>query len=141
MVMSLPLQISAAVAGLALYLVLSLLYYRRWDASIRQWLGRRLGTEVRWSKVDASTGLFEGEGNVPALAWSSSSERPLHRQALDAVAIRTTQIVTMVGLGVLPAIAVLGAQILLRFHALLVLGSAIAVIAIFSLYWVGTYRR
>jgi hypothetical protein len=136
--MSNPVHIGLTIVGLLAYLAISLLYHRRWDASIRAALGRRMGTTVRWSKVDGTT--FMGEGDGPVAAWDAQSEGPLRRQVLEALAVRTTQVVVMVLLGAAPAVGLLLLQMALGFHPVLVLISALAVIAIFALYWVGTYR-
>lgn len=138
--MSLGVQIGVSVVWLLGYLALSLLYHRRWDAAIREWLGRKLGATVVWSKVDSRT-LLSGESDGPVRAWDAQSEGSLIRQARNAFAVRSVQVVVMIVLGAAPAVGLLLVQMALKFNPLVLLACAPAVIAIFALYYVGTYRK
>jgi len=141
--MNVPLgiQVGVSLAWLLAYLVLSIRYDRVWDARMRAALSRRLGTDVRWGSIGDTGDPFTDSGGPPTPAWVADGRGTLAQQLKQTVVLRSAQIAVMVLLGCAPAMGLLGAQILLKFHGLVVGATAFAVIAIFSLYWVGTYRR
>ncbi|MBV1856217.1 hypothetical protein [Catellatospora tritici] len=141
MSLSVAAQIAVAIVWLGLYLVLSVRYQRSWDGRMRAALGRRLGTGVGWGRSDGTGDPFTDDSTAAAPVWRAEGTGSLGQQLWQHTVARTAQVAVLVGLGVLPAAALLGLEFLLRFHGLVVLGTALAVIAIFSLFWVGTYRR
>ncbi|MDI1464703.1 hypothetical protein QEZ54_27400 [Catellatospora sp. KI3] len=141
MTLSVAVQIAVAIVWLGLYLVLSVRYQRSWDARMRAALGRRLGTGVGWAQSNGSGDPFTDDTTAGAPVWRAEGTGSLGQQLWQHGVARAAQLAVMVGLGVLPAAALLGVEFLLHFHGLVVLGTALAVIAIFSLFWVGTYRR
>lgn len=139
--MSLSVQIIIAAVWLVAYTAFSVLYHRRWDARLRAALGRRLGLDVRWARPD-EPGAALVDGSTPAgNVWHADTDGPLGRQLVQAATIRTAQIAVMVLGGAVPALALIGLEFLLDFHAVVLLGSLVAIVAVFSLYWVGTYQR
>ncbi|GAA0665648.1 hypothetical protein GCM10010193_16340 [Kitasatospora atroaurantiaca] len=141
--MNVPLgvQVGVSLAWLLAYLVLSIRYDRVWDARMRAALSRRLGVDVQWGSIDGGGDPFSDSGGPPTPAWVADGRGTLVQQLKQTVALRSAQVAVMVLLGCVPPVGLLGLQILLTFHGLVVGATAFAVIAIFSLYWVGTYRR
>jgi hypothetical protein len=141
--MTLPLvaQVVVSAAWLLVYVLLSVLFARRWDARMRAALGRRLGTDVRWARVDASGDPFDSEGTGPTQAWHADGSGSLGRQLGQELAARGAYLAVLVLLGAAPPLGLLGVQFLLHFHALLVLATALLVIPVFSLFWLGRYRQ
>jgi hypothetical protein len=141
MTSSLAAQIAVSTVWFTLYVVLSVLFDRRWDARMRAALGRRLGADVQWARVDASGNLLETEGAGPTHAWHTEGSGSLGRQLGQEMAARGAYLVVLVVLGAAPPLGLLGVALLLNFHALLVLAIALLIIPVFSLFWLGRYRR
>ncbi|GIH03699.1 hypothetical protein Rhe02_17660 [Rhizocola hellebori] len=139
--MSVPVQIIFSAVWLVAYLLMSLRYQRVWDARMRGALGRRLNTRVGWSKVDISEAALTDDSDAPVMAWHADSDGPLLRQLGQGLLVRAAYLAVIVLLGAVPPLALIGLQVLLGFHGLVVLASLVPVIAIFSLFWVGTYRQ
>jgi hypothetical protein len=140
--MTVPLgaQIAVSLLWLLLYVIMSVRYDRRWDARMRAALGRRLGADVRWARVDASGDAFSDDATGAVNAWHADGDGPLGRQLWQEAAARGAYLAVLVVLGALPPLALLGVEFLLGFHALVVLATAFAVIPVFSLFWLGNYR-
>ncbi len=134
-----PLAVS--LTWLVLYLALSVRYDRRWDAGMRAALARRIGADVRWARVDRSGDVFSDDSTGGVRAWHADGDGPLGRQLWQEAAARGAYLAVLVLLGALPPLALLGLEFLLDFHGLIVLGTAFAVIPIFSLFWLGNYRQ
>ncbi|MEV0271316.1 hypothetical protein AB0H43_21270 [Hamadaea sp. NPDC050747] len=128
--MEIPLGVQAAVAvvGLSAYLVLSIVYRRRWDKALRVALGRRLGLDVQWRRVADS-------GDIPIDAWYAETDGPLGKQLGQHLAIRFADIAALVVIGVLPPLALLGLEFLGHFHGAVIGLTAFAVIPVFGVYW------
>lgn len=139
--MSVPVQIVISGVWLAAYLWMSLRYQRVWDTRLREALGRRLNTRVGWSKVDTSEAALTDDSDPPVMAWHADSDGPLLRQLGQGLVVRAAYLAVVVLLGAVPPLALIGLQVLLGFHGLVLLATLVPVIAIFSLFWVGTYRR
>jgi hypothetical protein len=139
--MSVPVQIAISVVWLAAYLWMSLRYQRVWDASMRAALGRRLNARVGWSKVDTSEAALTDDSDPAVMAWHADTDGPLLRQLGQGLVVRAAYLAVIVLLGAVPPLALIGLQVLLDFHGLVLLASLVPVIAIFSLFWVGTYRQ
>ena len=141
--MTVPLgaQLAVSLTWLVLYIVLSVRYDRRWDARLRAALGRRIGTDVRWARVDQSGDVFSDDSTGGVNAWHTGGDGPLGRQLWQEAAARGAYLAVLVVLGALPPLALLGLEFLLDFHGLIVLGTAFAVIPVFSLFWLGNYRQ
>jgi hypothetical protein len=138
--MSIIVQAVISVLWLTAYTVMSVRYQRVWDARMRASLGRRLGTDVRWARVDRNEGALTEDGDPAVMAWHTDGDGPLLRQLGQGLLVRAAYLAVIVVLGAVPPLALIGLQILAGFHALVLLGSLLAVIAVFSLFWVGTYR-
>lgn len=139
--MPVPVQIVISGVWLAAYLWMSLRYQRVWDARLRRSLGRRLDTRVGWSKVDTSEAALTDDSDPPVRAWHADSDGPLLRQLGQGLVVRAAYLAVVTVLGALPPLALIGVQLLLSFNGLVLLATLVPVIAIFSLFWVGTYRR
>jgi hypothetical protein len=124
----LAIQAAVAVAGLCAYLVLSIVYRRRWDKALRAALGRRLGLDVQWRKVASA-------GEIPTDAWYAETGGPLAKQAWQHFVVRSADIGILIVLGVLPPVALLGLEFLVHFHGAVVGATAFAVIPIFGVFW------
>jgi hypothetical protein len=139
--MSITVQIIISALWLAAYVAMSVRYQRVWDARLRAALGRRIGADVRWAKVDGGAGALTDDGGPPVTAWHTDGDGPLLRQLGQGLLVRSAYLAVLVLLGALPPLALIGLQLLAGFHPLILLASLVPVIAIFSLFWVGTYRR
>jgi len=138
--MSIIVQVIISVVWLAAYTVMSVRYQRVWDARMRAALGRRLGVGVRWAKVDRNEGAITDDGDPAVMAWHTDGDGPLLRQLGQGLLVRGAYLLVIVVLGALPPLALIGLQLLAGFNPLVLLASLLPVIAIFSLFWVGTYR-
>lgn len=126
--MMFALQAVVAVVGLLGYLALCLAYRRRWDAAIRAALSRRIGADVQWRWVSNT-------GYRPRWQWHVDEDASLGRMAARTAVVSGTQYATMAILGALPAFALLGLELLLNFHALVLLATAFLVIPIASIFF------
>jgi hypothetical protein len=124
----LVIQVVTMMVGLTAYLVLSIVYRRRWDRALRVVLGRRMGLDVRWARV-------ADMGENPTDNWYAETDGPLAKQAWQGLVIRAADIATLVVLGVLPPLALLGLELVTDFHGLVVGATAFLVIPIFGIYW------
>lgn len=124
----LAVQAAVAVAGLAGYLALSIVYRRRWDGALRAALGRRMGLRVGWARVS-------DVGENPEDHWYAQTDGPLLRQAWQGAVVRAADIAALVVLGVLPPVALLGVEYVAGFHAAVLGGTAFLVIPIFGVFW------
>jgi hypothetical protein len=138
--MSIIMQIVISVLWLAAYTVMSVRYQRVWDARLRAALGRRLGVNVRWAKVDGDEAALTDDSDPAVMAWHTDGDGPLLRQLGQGLLVRGAYLLVIIVLGAVPPLALIGLQLLAGFHALVLLASLLPVIAIFSLFWVGTYR-
>jgi hypothetical protein len=138
--MSIIAQAIISVLWLTVYTVMSVRYQRVWDARMRAALGRRLGVDVRWAKVDGNEAAFTDDSDPAVMAWHTDGDGPLLRQLGQGLLVRGAYLLVIIVLGALPPLALIGLQLLAGFHPLVLLASLLAVIAIFSLFWVGTYR-
>src|SRR5215218_6897805 len=110
MAVPLGVQVATMMVGLTAYLMLSLVYRRRWDRALRAGLGRRLGLDVGWARV-------ADLGENPRDAWYAETDGPLAKQAWQGLVIRAADIAALVVLGVLPPVALLGLEFVTEFHA------------------------
>jgi len=137
----LAIQVATMLAGLIAYLMLSIVYRRRWDRALRASLGltallaarrerspARLGLDVRWARV-------ADLGDNPRDAWYAETDGPLARQAWQGLVIRAADIAALVVLGVLPPLGLLGLEFLTDFHGAVVGATAFLIIPIFGIYW------
>jgi len=124
----LAIQVATMLAGLIAYLMISIVYRRRWDRALRASLGRRLGLDVRWARV-------ADLGDNPRDAWYAETDGPLARQAWQGLVIRAADIAALVVLGVLPPLGLLGLEFLTDFHGAVVGATAFLIIPIFGIYW------
>jgi len=138
--MPITVQIIISATWLAAYMVMSVRYQRVWDARLRAALGRRLGADVRWARVDRDEAAVTEDSDPAVMAWHADTDGPLLRQLGQGLLVRGAYLAVLVLLGALPALALIGLQLLAGFHPLVLLASLVTVIAIFSLFWVGTYR-
>ena len=90
--------------------------------------------------MDGSEAAFTNDSDPAVMAWHSDGDGPLLRRLGQGLLVRGAHLLVIIGLGALPPLALIGLQLLAGFHPLVLLASLLPVIAIFSLFWVGTYR-
>ncbi|GIE85599.1 hypothetical protein [Actinoplanes regularis] len=137
-IVRLPLVASAVVtvAYLAVYLILSIVYHRRWDSPIRAALGRRLGTRVGWRHHAQWADPFSNEVSGGYHGWGAGPDSSLGRQ----LAVNLAHLAVLVVIGVGPIALYLLVAFTGVIHPVVLWLAVFAFLPIFALFWAGRYR-
>lgn len=134
---ALPIQIGFSVAYLAAYLGMSVLYQRRWDATLRARPGRRIGTRIGWTRHGGYADPFSTDMTPARFGGGAGPQAGV----VQRLAVWIADFVVGTVLGVAPVVL----YILIAFfagliHPLVGAATLFAFMPIFGIWWAGHYR-
>jgi hypothetical protein len=127
-----------SAAYLLAYLVLSVVYHRRWDARLRRALGARIGSDVQWayhrSQGDPLSTSSEGAGGFHG--WAVGEDAGLSQHFFVRAAV-----IAVTVLGALPVVLYILIAVFAKLvHPLAAYPTIFLLLPIFGIYWSGRYR-